>query len=78
MADLTDEEVRAKLAAKGMPPEAVALYGKLKPVAHALREKKLELERCRRDGFKLENEVMALKAEVHSIKDQLSALAAEE
>lgn len=63
---------------KPMSDEAKKLYARLKVAQKKLREKKLDLERLRRYGEKLEQEVMSAKAEVHSIKDQLAALAGEE
>lgn len=61
-----------------MSEEAKKLWARLKVAQRVLREKKLELERSRQAGARLETEVMVAKAEVHSIADQLKVLAGEE
>lgn len=61
-----------------MSPEAVKLYEKLSVVEARLFAAKRFLEEVREVGVKAQEQVIALKTEEHSIKDQLAALAKEE
>lgn len=61
-----------------MSPEAEKLYAKLAKAQKALTAAKADLESLRVLGEEATQNVVALRAEVHSIKDQIAALAGQE
>lgn len=64
--------------AEKMSDEAKKLWARLQVAQREFRDAKMDLEKCRQAGVQIEQRVNAARAEVHSIKDQLAALAAEE
>lgn len=61
-----------------MSPEATKLYAKLAKAQAALNAAKVDLESLRVLGEEVQQNVVALRSEVHSIKDQLAVLAGQE
>lgn len=61
-----------------MNEEAQKLYARLQEAQKHLMSAKLTLEQVRQLGVEAEQNVVALKNEVHTIKDQLAALAGKE
>lgn len=61
-----------------MNPEATKLYAKLAKAQKALNSAKADLEQLRVLGEEAQQTVTALRAEVHSLADQLKAMAGQE